>query len=1024
MNDKDDDIEIDFSKIKNLFKRKKNSESDAGEQKEAPQEPEAMDEKEKDVEDIQNGFKKKGNEKKDEDEISIDFSKVKGFFKGLKGKEKAEAGKASEDEISIDVKGLAKTLYDKRAWLLPIVIITIAMVLAFQARISPKYIPQADGWAFNAIENFNRQLVSSQINQQYPNLPGPNRDKLVGAELGKLFSNNEAYWQTGQGIQKVPLDLLRSELGKGYRTQLEDPDGRTYMPDIDPYYWMRYAQNILDHGHPGDELKDNMPYDNHMLAPNGRLIDKTDMFHPYMLAYFYKISRMFTNLPLKDTIGYYSIVVSMLCVIPAFFIGRRIAGYVGGLFAAVMLAVNQAFITRTLWGHADSDAWTIFFPLFIAWLFLESFETEKKMLKYLCIVAAGFLVGLYSITWGGWWYIFLFVLASCGIYILYYGFLYRKELRKGLVNYLSQPGLKNVFIFVAVFILSSGLFTTLFHSFQTFIDGFIGPLRFTTIKAPVLETLWPNVLTTVAELNPGHFGSTLGSVGGKLFFYIGVLGIILTLFKKDEHGKVNIRHAVFLTLWFVSSIYAVFKGVRFTLLLAPAYSIAFGSAIGILYFYFTKWISKGLHINKILTQVMLFALFGMLLLNPINAAKGIGNSDLPIINDAWYNALTKIKAESKPDAIVNSWWDFGHHFKWFTDRAVTFDGTTQDTPQAHWIGKSLLTDDESQAVGIIRMLDCGGNNAYDELYSINKNPHKSIKILYSIFKLSKNDTKNRLIKEYKLSDEQADTVLKLTHCIPPENYFITSEDMIGKSGVWGHFGSWNFDRADIWFNVRKMDLDKAVSYMQENFNYSKEDAEQIYFEASQIASQPDADSQANTWVSPWPGYVSGPDSCQKIKDDAIGCVAYANNQQLPVVVNLTTWEAYIDTQDGRKHPNVLMYAAKDGFKIKEFNDTFGLGMTIYPEGDGYRAFFASSEQSTSMFARLFYMEGHGLRHFKKFADETSVFGNRIIVWKIDWNGSEINQLDAFKPKPVEKPKAQEAKEINTTDSSKASNETA
>jgi hypothetical protein len=34
---------------------------------------------------------------------------------------------------------------------------------------------------------------------------------------------------------------------------------------------------------------------------------------------------------------------------------------------------------------------------------------------------------------------------------------------------------------------------------------------------------------------------------------------------------------------------------------------------------------------------------------------------------------------------------------------------------AHWIGKALLTDDEKLAVGILRMLDCGENTAFDKL---------------------------------------------------------------------------------------------------------------------------------------------------------------------------------------------------------------------------------------------------------------------------------------------------------------------
>src|SRR3989338_11276531 len=92
-------------------------------------------------------------------------------------------------------------------------------------------------------------------------------------------------------------------------------------------------------------------------------------------------------------------------------------------------------------------------------------------------------------------------------------------------------------------------------------------------------------------------------------------------------------------------------------------------------------------------------------------SNSVANQDAPIINDAWHNSLISIRDNSNKTAIITSWWDFGHHFKALAERPVTFDGTTQGSPQAHWVGQILRTDDEELAVGILRMLDCGGNNA-------------------------------------------------------------------------------------------------------------------------------------------------------------------------------------------------------------------------------------------------------------------------------------------------------------------------
>jgi len=71
-----------------------------------------------------------------------------------------------------------------------------------------------------------------------------------------------------------------------------------------------------------------------------------------------------------------------------------------------------------------------------------------------------------------------------------------------------------------------------------------------------------------------------------------------------------------------------------------------------------------------------------------------------------------------------------------------------------------------------------------------------------------------------------------------------------------------------------------------------------------------------------------------------------------------------------------------------------------------------ADLTASMFTRMFYQEGIGLRYFKKFSDERSVFGGRIIVWKVDWEGKEKTVIEV--PEPKEEVIESE-KEINVTD---------
>src|SRR3989339_1031870 len=169
------------------------------------------------------------------------------------------------------------------------------------------------------------------------------------------------------------------------------------MPDIDPYYWYRYASNIAEKGSTGDEIKDGEQWDNHQLAPNGRPIASQDMFHPYFLALFFNIMKIFNGSPdfgVMQSMFYYPVFISALVVVFVFLIARRIAGDVAGFFAATMVAISSALANRTLFGHADSDAWVVFFPVLVTWLFLEAIEAEKTRNKIIFASLAGFFTGV------------------------------------------------------------------------------------------------------------------------------------------------------------------------------------------------------------------------------------------------------------------------------------------------------------------------------------------------------------------------------------------------------------------------------------------------------------------------------------------------------------------------------------------------------------------------------------------------------------------------------------------------------
>jgi len=170
---------------------------------------------------------------------------------------------------------------------------------------------------------------------------------------------------------------------------------------------------------------------------------------------------------------------------------------------------------------------------------------------------------------------------------------------------------------------------------------------------------------------------------------------------------------------------------------------------------------------------------------------------------------------------------------------------------AHWIGRVLSTNNEREAIGILRMLDCGSRKGFDQLTfelqgfstikEVKPETVLAARNMMDTILLQDRAEAQEYLKGKGLSTEATERVLALTHCEPPEDYFITSGDMVGKAAVWGHFGAWDFKKAYVYNSLIKETPDTAVPKIEEIFGVDKKQAGKIYYEALAL---PDED-QAN-----------------------------------------------------------------------------------------------------------------------------------------------------------------------------------
>jgi cyclophilin family peptidyl-prolyl cis-trans isomerase len=944
----------------------------------------------------------------------------------MKNKSKSSGHKVQEDDFSIDfdkatVINSAKAtwgfLVKNRVWFL----LLIPLLLSYFLHVTPVNLDITQKWADQTVHSSLQNQIASQVNTQHPNLDQSYKNELITQQYNDFLKANDA--QIKEQIKQTAAY---------FKSQFQDENGVTYLVGIDPYNFMREIDLTLRNGYPGTKLVDGKAFDENLIAPKGSF--RALSFHDYVGIYLYKFVHFFNKS--ATPIGVFfmiPLIFSMLCVIPAFFLTRRIAGDLAGVFAGIIIAIHPNFLTRSIAGFADTDAYNIFFPLLIAWLVFEAiyFVEHKEglfsrllikmgikrdnvavhqyMKMVLLSVLAGFFTGLFSFAWSGWWYIFGFLIGTLGIYGLYlvvFAIITKK-------NLLKFGKLKVAVIAGVTFFIFSWIFVTLFSGGITvFFDTLMyGPAGISQIKDVASIYIWPNVMTTVAELNPASFQETinniagLNSYGANVFFLLLIfVGVFLTIFhKKENKVEYDPLYFIFIMIWFCGTLYASTKGIRFVMLMIPIFAIAFGVAVGKGIEYLTKLfesmdIKKG---SKILATIILIIIaMSFIKLWPTatsglyGKAKMASENTVPGHDDSWVNMIYAIKNDSKPNAIINSWWDFGHEFMYFSDRGVTFDGAHQMGYDAHWIGNTLLTSDENEARGTLRMLDCGQNDAYEEL---NKIVGDEVHTVYLVKKLiliqSKDDAKDFLTNDMvvldndsdakpvtikALTNEQTELVLSKTHCEAPEDYFIASEDMIGKAGVWGHFGSWDFNRAEMYLKVSTTtnSLEEGKKILMNDYQLSSTDAEKIYYE---IKTQ-----DADHWITQWPGYVSGENPCSISKDVYI-C------PNIGFMLNLTSRRSTIQTQQGTMIPNSIVFldAAGEFREIKYQNSTFPYSVSLYQKDGGSYAILSFPEIATSMFNRMFFYNGVGLKYFSQFRHDRSITGEDYYTYKVSWDGKEV-----------------------------------
>ncbi len=126
--------------------------------------------------------------------------------------------------------------------------------------------------------------------------------------------------------------------------------------------------------------------------------------------------------------------------------------------------------------------------------------------------------------------------------------------------------------------------------------------------------------------------------------------------------------------------------------------------------------------------------------------------------------------------------------------------------------------------------------------------------------------------------------------------------------------------------------------MMNEWNYTREQADQAYFDVQALAGENDA----NAWISPWLGILGEAADCSADKE----LVSCGNG----LVYNISSGEAVLRTDRGMGIPPAIIIPTADGgMSARKFNNSnMGVSALLYPTGvKSYKCVLGSQELLTA-----------------------------------------------------------------------------
>jgi hypothetical protein len=920
-------------------------------------------------------------------------------------------------------------------------LVLLVMVVVAWIRVTPQSLGVLDDRA----DTMARVALRERLARELPASGPPSRQGAEAEELAQRWIDRHP----GQ------FKADAAAIARRFRSDLSyaAPDGRehVYLGDYDSYLWLRHARNYLRTGTPCDAVVDGACRDTYTNAPVGARTPYARSLHVAAIVGVHDvIAWLRPGHPLPASAFLVPVIVGVFGVIPAFSIARRLAGNVAGAFAGLLTAVHPIALVRTI--GSDNDVWNLVLPLYVTWAAVAALAASTPLRAGLWAGLAGVVIGLHAWTWRGWPFAYTVVMIGLAGAALSHAIRY--GVRARTVRVWNAPDLPRGALVLGVIYAVAGAAVTVTGSEEPYLAiplKAVGTLVRDAGGAAAVGSPgdWPSALSMVAEVRPLQLTRIAQVNGGPLVFLASLLGLLLMLLPPDRwrwwhrgavglgvlaHGLVlfgaepgraaalalpsaplvaalvlqwwvdeeppaAVRGATsILIVWFLAAVLTAYGGMRFVLLLVPPFGIACAVLVGRAESSIRRLTGAMPGWYRVAGVGMVGVLLLLVFLHPVRWGYSAARRYTPVVHDAWWDALTRLRDTARPDAIVHTWWDYGHWVKYVADRRVSNDGSSVSTHVPHWIGRALVAPTEAESVGVLRMLSCGSDatplpegaqGAYGKVLASGRDPVTAYAVVADLLTLDAAAADHHLAQRGFAPAERA-AILGATHCEPPEGYLVLSDVLVRLRQTWVWFGQWD-PRA------RPATRPRPGSPAEE---------------AEDLASRPEPDPPDSggltgpdrspaTGLSPvpfvprWLPCHAAPAAGEMVCDvhltprggtSALGTLTYRVASPLDARLHGRERREGVPSDTmAPGTPAAVLLAGAERMEVVGFTSPTHPDLAVLIDVPGERVLVGAPALLRSTFVHLMYLDGRYARHYQKHDDRKDSRA-RVVTWKISWKG--------------------------------------